>query len=39
MIYLLQADITFSELVAFPNVEPSIFDAKVGSKAVEIQIK
>jgi hypothetical protein len=37
--YLLKADITFQELVAFPNVEPSILDAKVGAKAVEVQIK
>ncbi|KAH7084133.1 hypothetical protein FB567DRAFT_593610 [Paraphoma chrysanthemicola] len=31
-------NVSFSELVAFPSVEPSIFDAKVGSKAFEVQI-
>jgi hypothetical protein len=37
--YLPQLDLTFSQLVAFPSVDPSIFDAKVGAKAIEVQIK
>jgi hypothetical protein len=37
--YLPEVDLTFSQLVAFPSVDPSIFDAKVGAKAIEVQIK
>jgi hypothetical protein len=32
-------DLTFSQLVAFPKVECSLFDAQVGAKAIEVQIK
>ncbi|KAL6709623.1 hypothetical protein ACN47E_001051 [Coniothyrium glycines] len=31
-------NLTFSQLVAFPNVEPSLFDAQVDAKAIEVQI-
>ncbi|OAG08734.1 uncharacterized protein CC84DRAFT_1204022 [Paraphaeosphaeria sporulosa] len=31
-------NLTFSQLVAFPSVEPSNFDAQVGAKAIEVQI-
>jgi hypothetical protein len=37
--HLPNVDLTFSQLVAFPNVECSIFDSQVGAKAVEVQIK
>jgi hypothetical protein len=34
-----ETDLTFSQLVAFPAVDRSIFDAKVGAKAIEVQVK
>jgi hypothetical protein len=37
--YLPRADLTFSQLVAFPKVKCSLFDAPVGAKAIEVQIK
>jgi hypothetical protein len=39
MFYSHKADVSFSELIAFPAVEPSTLDAKVGAKAIEVQIK
>ncbi|KAI8940310.1 hypothetical protein NX059_004006 [Plenodomus lindquistii] len=32
------ANLTFSQLIEFPEVEPSLFDAKVGAKAFEVQV-
>jgi len=32
-------DVSFSQLVAFPAVEPSTLDAAVGAKPIEVQIK
>ena len=32
-------DLTFSKLIAFPDVPVSLFDAAVCGKAIEVQIK